>query len=151
MSKSIAVVAALFALSTAAVWAAPVRHAGEWETTIDKGQPMVACFPEDETLDESLLTKSMSKLPGATCKVDSLKTVGDVTSYAMHCDFGTSTMNSSGTITVTGPDAFTTKVQTKGGVIKMPSGQAVPIPDNESVTVARRLGPCKPGERQIKH
>lgn len=147
----LAAFAAVVVASITAVSAGPVRHAGEWETTIDKGKPMVACFPVDETFDENSLTRTMSKLPGASCKVDSLKTAGDVTSYSMHCDINGSTLTSSGTITVTGPDAFVTKVQMKGGVIKMPNGQAIPIPESETVSTARKLGPCKPGERQITH
>jgi hypothetical protein len=42
-------------------------------------------------------------------------------------------------------------VQSKGGAFKMPNGQTVPIPDGDTVTVSRRLGPCKPGDRQIPH
>lgn len=139
------------ALSIASASAAPVRHAGEWETVIDKGQPLIACFPQDETLDENTMMRPLAKIPGASCKLKSIKTVGDVTSISMECNIGGSTMTSSATITVTGPDAFTSKVQSKGGAIKMPNGQTVPIPDSETVTVARRLGPCKPGDRQIKY
>ena len=57
----------------------------------------------------------------------------------------------SATITATGPDAITSRVQSKGGAFKMPNGQTVPIPDSDTVTVSRRLGPCKPGDRQITH
>jgi hypothetical protein len=149
--KPAAFAAALFAVSITAVSAAPVRHAGEWETIIDKGQPLIACFPIDETFDENTMMRPLLKLPGASCKMDSFKAVGDVTSFSMQCNINGSMMISSGTITVTGPDAFTTNVQTKGGIIKMPNGQTVPIPDSDTVTVARRLGPCKPGERQITH
>src|ERR1700761_2572211 len=151
MLKSATLAAVLLAASVTVVRAAPVRHAGEWETTIDKGQPLVACFPTDETFDENFMTKPMSKLPNTTCKVENLKTEGNVTSLSMHCDINGSPMNSSATITVTGPDAFATKVHTEAGVIKMPNGQTVPIPAGDTVTVARRLGPCKPGERQITH
>ena len=151
MQKSAIFVAALFAVSASTALAAPVRHAGEWETTIDKGQPLVACFPVDETLDENTLMRPLAKIPGVNCKVDSVKTVGDVTSISMQCVIGGSTMTSNATITATGPDAFTSRVQSKGGAIKMPNGQTVPIPDSETVTVARRLGPCKPDDRQIKY
>jgi Protein of unknown function (DUF3617) len=152
MQKSAILIAALFALSaSSAVQAAPVRHSGEWETTIDKGQSLVACFPVDETLDENTLMRPLAKIPGANCKVDGVKTVGEVTSISMQCVIGGSTMTSNATITVTGPDAFTSRVQTHGGAIKMPNGQTTPIPDGDTVTVSRRLGPCKPGERQITH
>jgi hypothetical protein len=151
MLKAATFAAIVFAASTAAVWAAPARHAGEWQTVLDDGQPHVVCFPSDETLDENTLMKGMSKIPGANCKMDSLKTVGDVTSYSMQCTIGGSILTSSGTITETGPDAFTTKVHTHGGAIPMPTGKTVTIPDSDTVSVARRLGPCKPGERQITH
>jgi hypothetical protein len=97
------------------------------------------------------MMRPLAKIPGASCKLNNIKTVGDVTSISMECNIGGSTMTSSATITVTGPDAFTSRVQSKGGAIKMPNGQTVPIPDSETVTVARRLGPCKPGDRQIKY
>jgi hypothetical protein len=149
MQKSAIFVAALFAVSASVALAAPVRHAGEWETTIDKGQPLIACFPVDETLDENTLMRPLAKIPGADCKVDSVKTVGAVTSISMQCVIGGSTMISSATITATGPDAITSRVQSKGGAFKMPNGQTMPIPDSDTVTVSRRLGPCKPGDRQI--
>ena len=151
MLKPTAIGALLFVVSTSAVWAAPVRHAGEWETTLDGGQPRVACFPADETLDENSLMRTMSKLPGADCKMDSIKTVGDVTSYSMQCNIGGTTLTSSGTITETGPDAFASKGHTHGGAIPMPNGKTVAMPDSDTVSVSRRLGPCKPGERQITH
>jgi hypothetical protein len=152
MQKSTIFIAALFAVSASAVVrAAPVRHAGEWETTIDKGQPLVACFPADETLDENTLMRPLAKIPGASCKMNGIKTVGEVTSISLECVIGGSTMTSNATITVTGPDAFTSRVQSKGGAIKMPNGQTMPIPDSDTVTVSRRLGPCKPGDRQITH
>ena len=67
MQKSAIFVAALFAVSASVALAAPVRHAGEWETTIDKGQPLIACFPVDETLDENTLMRPLAKIPGANC------------------------------------------------------------------------------------
>ncbi len=151
VQKSAIFSAALFVFTLPVVWAAPVRHAGEWETTIDKGQPLIACFPVDETLDENTLMRPLTKIPGVSCKVDGVKTVGDVTSISMQCLIGGSMMITSATITATGPDAFTTRVQAHGGAIKMPNGQTTPIPDSDTVTVSRRLGPCKPGERQITH
>jgi hypothetical protein len=151
MQKSAILFAALFAVSASVALAAPVRHAGEWETTIDKGQPLIACFPADETLDENTLMRPLAKIPGANCKVDSVKTAGDATSILIQCVIGGSTMTSSATITATGPDAFTSRVQSKGGAFKMPNGQTVPIPDSDTVTVSRRVGPCKPGDRQITH
>ncbi len=128
-----------------------VRHAGEWETTIDNGQPRIVCFTNDVTMDQNSIAQSMSKLPGASCTVSDFKSVGGVTSYSMQCMIGGSQMTSTGTVTATAPDAFTTKSHTHGGVMKMPSGKEAPLPDIDMVTVSRRLGPCKPGDRQITH
>jgi hypothetical protein len=44
-------------------------------------------------------------------------------------------MTSCGTITATSPDAFTSKVHSHGGVIKMPNVQPMAIPDSDTVTV----------------
>ncbi len=129
----------------------PVRHAGEWETTIDNGKPLVFCFPTDATFDQNYVTQLMSKIPGASCTVSSLNTVGSVTSYSMQCTIGGSQMTSSGTVTMTGPDSYASKMHSHGGVIKMPNGQVTAMPDMDMVTTSRRLGPCQPGDRQITH
>jgi hypothetical protein len=50
-----------------------VRHAGEWETTIDNGQPRIVCFTNDVTMDQNSIAQSMSKLPGASCTVSDFK------------------------------------------------------------------------------
>lgn len=95
--------------------------------------------------------QSMAKLPGANCTISDFETSGAVTSYSTQCTIGGSQMTSSGTITVTGPDAFSTKAHSHGGVIKMPNGKEAAMPDIDMVTVSRRLGPCKPGDRQVTH
>jgi len=152
MPKSATLTVVLGAVLATTAWAAPlVRQAGEWETTIDNGKPMLFCYPTDVTLDQSYVMQSMSKLPGANCTMSDMKTVGNVTSYSLQCTVGGSQMISSGTITVTGPDSFTGKSHSHGGVLKMPNGQAVAMPDMDIVNVSRRLGPCKPGDRQIMH
>jgi hypothetical protein len=46
-----------------------VRHAGEWETTVDNGKPIILCFPSDVTLDQNYVLQSMSRLAGAECTV----------------------------------------------------------------------------------
>jgi hypothetical protein len=105
-----AFIAILYAASVTAAGAEPlVRHAGEWETRIDNGKPIILCFPTDVTLDQNYVLQSMSKLPDATCKVTNMTTVGAVTSYSMQCTIGGSLMTSTGTITATGPDSFTGK------------------------------------------
>jgi hypothetical protein len=68
------------AASASAAWAEPfVRRAGEWETTIDNGQPHILCFPSDVTLDKNYVMQSMSKLHAADCTINNMQTVGAVT------------------------------------------------------------------------
>jgi len=152
MLRSATLIVALCAVSATAAWAEPlVRHAGEWETTIDNGKPILFCYPTDVTLDQGYVLQSMSKIPGANCTMGSMNTVGNVTSYAMQCTIGGSQMTSSGTVTVTGPDSFATKSHSHGGMMKMPNGQTVAIPDMDMANVSHRVGPCQPGDRQITH
>ena len=152
MPRSATLIVVLCTVSATAAWAEPlVRHAGEWETTIDNGKPILFCYPTDVTLDQGYVLQSMSKIPGANCTMGSMNTVGNVTSYSMQCTIGGSPMTSSGTFTVTGPDSFAGKAHSHGGMIKMPDGKAVAMPDTDIVNVSRRLGPCKPGDRQITH
>lgn len=144
-----ATIAALCA--TAAIAAPVVRRAGEWQITIDNGPPRVVCFPQDATFDQNYVTKSMAKLPGTKCTIGRITTVGNATSYAMSCTINGSVMTSSGTFTQTGPDAFTSKAHSHGGMMRMPGGQSMAIPDTDMVSMSRRLGACKPGDRQITH
>jgi hypothetical protein len=139
------------ALATAARAEPMVRHAGEWETTVGNGKPSVLCFPTDKTFDEKSVLAQMSKLPGANCTMASMNTVANVTSYTMQCTIGGSQMTSSGTITVTGPDAYTSKSHSHGGKIQMPNGQVMDMPDMDTTTVSHRTGPCKPGDRVVQH
>jgi hypothetical protein len=150
LRRAVLVVPLFLAASAANAWANPVRRAGEWQTVIDGGQPLVACFPHDQTFDENSIARALSKLPGANCKTTSFSTTGDLTSYSIECTISGSLMTVSGTITATGPDTYTTKGHSHGGVIPMPNGKTLTMPDTDSVTVSRRLGPCKPGEREIK-
>ena len=62
------------ASATAADAETLVRHAGEWETTIDNGQPRIVCFTNDVTMDQNSIVQSMSKLPGASCTVSGCTT-----------------------------------------------------------------------------
>jgi hypothetical protein len=150
MRKFVVMIAVLVASSSPA-WAAPVRHAGEWQTIIDNGQPFIACLPSDATLDQDYITRLMAKIPGADCKVSNANFSGSVISYSLQCTVNGSLMTSSGTVTQTGPDEFTTKAHSHGGSMKMPNGQTMAFPDSDMVTVQRRLGACKPGDRQINH
>jgi hypothetical protein len=150
MLKAATLVVILCAVSASAARAEQmVRHAGEWETTLDNGRPMVMCFPTDQTFDQNTITKPMAKLPGgANCTVNNWSTAGNVTSYSLQCTIGGSQMTTTGTITATGPDAYTSKSHTHGGKIPMPNGQVQDMPDMDMTTVSHRVGPCKPGDRQ---
>jgi hypothetical protein len=145
-AASIAVI--LIALASAAQ-AGPVRRAGEWRTVIDGGQPLLACFSKDETLDQGYVTRMMGKMPGAKCQVTNLTTFGPVTNFAMQCTFNGSVLASSGTITQTGLDAFSSKSHMRGTVIRMGDGRQFTIPDTDMTSVSQRLGPCRPGDRMI--
>jgi hypothetical protein len=137
----------LSAASATAAGAEPlVQHAGEWETIIDNGKPIIRCFPNDITLDRTYVLRSMSKLPDANCSISNITTAGAVTSYSMQCTIGGSLMTVSGTITATGPDSFSGKAHSHGGAIKMRNGKEVTLEDMDVVTVSRRIGPCKAGQ-----
>jgi hypothetical protein len=49
------------------------------------------------------------------------------------------------------PDAYTSTSHSHGGKIPMPNGQVMTMPDMDMTTTSRRLGPCKPGDRQAPH
>jgi hypothetical protein len=132
------------ALTTYALAEPFVIHAGEWETTVDVGQPKIICRTSDVTFDKDYVMKSISKVDGVTdCKMSDMKTVGNVTSYSLQCTVGDDQMTSSGSITVAGPDAYTGMSETHGGAMKLPNGQVMAMPDTKSTSVSRRLGPCK--------
>jgi uncharacterized protein DUF3617 len=152
MLKFATLILAAATILTATARAEPlVRHAGEWETTIDNRKPSVVCFPTDTTLDQAYVMQKMAKIPNAKCAVSDIKTVGSVASYSLQCTIGGGLMTSSGTITQTGPDAYSSKEHSHGGVIAMPDGKSFAMPDTDMVTVSHRLGPCKPGDRQVTH
>jgi hypothetical protein len=93
----------------------------------------------------------MAKIPNANCTMSDPKTTGNVTAYSLQCTIGGSQMTSSGTMTVLGPDSYSSKVHSHGGAIKMPNGQVVAMPDTDMTVASRRIGPCKPGDRQATH
>jgi hypothetical protein len=150
MLKRVAQITIVVALAAAAAAnAAPlVRHSGEWETRIDNGQPLLTCYTTDTPFDQNYVMQKMSKIPGGNCKVSDFNTMGSVLSYSVECTVGGAAMTSSGTITVTGPDALSGKVHSHGGVLKMGNGKAMTIPDTDMTETFRRLGPCKPGDRK---
>ncbi|THD58202.1 DUF3617 family protein [Phenylobacterium sp.] len=147
IAPMIAVVAV--AAASSAAGAVLMRQAGEWQTSIDNGPPRLICYTTDETIDQNYVSRSMAKLPGANCKVSNFTTIGPVTSYSMQCTVGGSLMTTTGSITVTGPESVTGKAHSHGGMMKTANGQSVAVPDTDIVSVSRRLGPCKPGDKQV--
>jgi hypothetical protein len=147
MLRQCVCIATFFAASIVAAAAAPVRHAGEWQTIIDNGHPMISCFQHDVTMDQDNIMRTTARIPGASCKIANFGVMGNVISYSMQCVINGSDMTSSGSVTQTGPDAFTSKVHSHGGVIKIPNGKPIVIPDTDMSIASRRLGACKPGDR----
>lgn len=144
------VASVLVAASVATAWAAPVRKAGEWQTTINGGQPILTCVPNDMAVDEQSIMQSMSKIPGAQCTMTKFATSGNTTDYAMECTVGGSKMTSTGTITMIDADTFTTKSHSHGGAIPAANGQTTAMPDMDLTIAMHRTGPCKPGDQQLK-
>jgi hypothetical protein len=140
---------AVLAVSVTLAAAAPVRHAGEWEVTVGNAPPRLVCFSKDETFDQTSLTRAIGAAPGRSCTITKLETVGDVTSFATQCTFNGTTIASAGTVTQTGPDAFTAKVHLDGGPMNLPDGRTYTMPARDIVNVSRRVGPCKPGDHQM--
>jgi hypothetical protein len=144
------VVPALLFASAATAWAAPVRKAGEWQTSINGGQPILTCVPNDMPVDEQSIMQSMSRIPGADCKMTKFTASGDTIEYAMECSIAGNKMSSTGTITMIDPDTFTTKSHTQGVVIPTANGQSKAMPDMDMTIALHRTGPCKPGDQQLK-
>ena len=150
MIRRVALIVAVVAVATAvssATGAALVRHAGEWQTSIDNGPPRLICYATDETFDQNYVARATAGLPGASCKISNFTTVGPVTSYSTLCMIGGGQMTTTGSITQTGPDSVTGKAHSHGGVIKMANGKSIAVPDTDIVTTSRRLGACKPGDK----
>lgn len=135
-----------------AAQAAPVRHAGEWETTIDGGRTIVVCLPHDETFDASTLTRAMSRTPEAKCATSNFSVEGSVMKVTIACDYRGLHMVTDGVTTATGPDSYVSRshIHTEGAM-KMPNGQSMAMPDQTMTTTSRRIGPCKPGDRVVEH
>ena len=143
--------AAFITLAAAVAWAtaagAAVEHAGEWQSIIGNGQPLTFCIPADRVVDQAYVSKSMARMPNAACTVSNFTSLGPITSYSLQCTIGGSVMTSSGTVTQTGPDSFTSKSHSHGGAIKMGNGQTMVMPDMDMTVSSHRVGPCKPGDR----
>src|ERR1700744_1264305 len=138
----------LAATSALPAGANPIRHAGEWQTVIDGGTPRVACVAQDQTLAQVAIARVRTRRPGASCKTPRFVAEGDTVNYALECTFRGSLITTSGTLTETGPDSFTSTDHSHGGALPLPAGRSMPMPDSDTVAVLTRLGPCKPGDSQ---
>jgi hypothetical protein len=147
------IVLAAFLGGAAAASAAPVRHAGEWETSIDGGKPLVACATHDTVFDKNSVPSAMAKVPNAKCTTTNFSKIGPLTTFSIQCEVYGAHMVSSGSMTQTGPDTFTVKSHTHvdGGALKIPNGQSIPMPDQDMTMVSHRTGACKPGDRMMSN
>jgi hypothetical protein len=147
MTIRILAVAALFsaALATQAN-AAQVVRAGDWETTIDNFAPRHTCMGTDRTFDQASMVKTL-ELSGQKCASVDWHQAGNVTTYESVCDVAGGKLTTRSVITVTGPDSFTTRStgHMVGGTVKMSDK------DLDMTQVARRIGPCTPGEKRSKY
>ncbi len=134
---------ALLCISTVAD-ADPVmlRKAGEWEVTMSnpmgQGAPrtMKICFGADKPVTD-MTTNQMKD-----CEKKDISASGTTTTVDARCSLPSNMKVSvHGTITMTGPDAYSSesKMHLDGG----PAG----MPTDVTITAhATRLGPCQPGE-----
>ena len=124
----------------------PVFHAGQWETIVtnpaapdQKPIQRLVCHKADATLDSKAISAMMAGAK-SHCSEVSVTTSGAVTTYSLVCQVGEMKIVSSGTMTEIGPDSFT------GTSSAHAEGGKMSIPDMKMSTVARRLGPCQPGD-----
>ena len=128
--------------------AAPARRAGEWRTVIDNRAPQIACLPVDKTLDRKSVTIDLARMSPMTCRLNGITTVGLVTSIVVQCTQpGIGVMTMKGTTVAIGPDAFASTMHSHTAYYEPDSGKRIAAPDTTMTSVARRLGPCKPGDR----
>lgn len=144
----LATLAALALPAAASADTAPVLKAGRWETTMTfegnsgmKPPVQKICRTKDVVFDKQSISKmtSNNQIP---CSDYTIGSSGGVTTFSTTCQMGDMTMHSSGTVTMDGPDSYTTKVQTHVDGAKMA------MPDQRITIVSRFLGPCQPGDIQ---
>jgi hypothetical protein len=126
--------------------AAQVIRAGDWETTIDGGAAHHSCLGTDRTFDHATMAKTLAS-SGQKCASVDWHQAGNVTTYESVCDVAGGKLTTRSVITVTGPDSFTTHSSGHmvGGTVKMSDK------DLDMTQMARRDGPCKPGEKPSKY
>ena len=148
ITRSLAALITLAALSAPGE-AAMVHRAGEWQTVINGGRPLLVCFSTDATVDQAYEMRLLSTIKGASCKLTAMSISDKAARYTAQCIIGDIPMTQDGTITETGRDTFLNKVHGSGGGVSMLTGKNMSLPDMDVVSVEHRLGPCKPGDQQI--
>lgn len=145
---SLAVLTLLVSASAVRADPGPTFRSGQWESTMtdddrpdEKPTVNLVCRKADMTLDSQTISNMMAGTK-AKCSDITLTTEGTVTSYSVSCQMADMTMHSKGTMTVTGPDAYTSKGQSRV------EGGKVNIPEHRVTVVSRRLGLCQPGDMQ---
>ncbi len=138
----------LFALAPAAL-AEPVRHAGEWQTIIDGGEPRLSCAKTDKAFDKDSVLKTMASMPEIKCQFNNWSEDGDDVTYSLQCTIQGQTLDTSGVMTKTGTDAYIVKSHTGAFTMPIPGGKPMTMPASDMVITSRRLGDCKPGDRQV--
>lgn len=148
--SKVAVLSMLFTATAMAAQAAPVRRAGEWQTSIDGNPGRVVCIAHDATFDSTTLAKEMAKVPGAKCAAANFSVMGPIIKATLACDINGMHMVTDSVITATGPDAYTTRTHSHTtGAMKLADGRSMSFPDQDMTLVSKRLGACKPGEKTI--
>jgi hypothetical protein len=123
---------------------APVYHAGEWQTRNDAGPAHLLCERNDHVMDQATIGRMMNQ-PGMSCAPGDLHTVGPVTTFSTSCKVAGGLMTMNDTITWQGPDTYTSRVRSHF------AGGKIAIPDMDMTQVARRLGPCRPGDTPSRY
>ena len=128
------------AMAASASASPPFLQAGEWQTRTGSGAPVLICHQKDHAMDQAALFR-MTNRPGMSCAPGAFNSVGGVTTLSTRCQVAGGTMIMNDTITQQGPDAYTSHIRSHF------TGGKIPMPDMDFTQVARRLGPCRPGDR----
>jgi hypothetical protein len=148
MPRRIASATLLLLLAPAAL-AAPVRRAGEWQTIIDGGTPLMSCVSSDKEFNKDAVLQQMAQMPNVTCQMNQWDPSGDSITYSLQCSFQGNQITTSGTMTQTGSDEFTTKSHTSAFSMTI-DGKTMAMPASDMTIVARRLGgTCQPTDRKV--
>jgi hypothetical protein len=139
---------ALAARGTCAAPAMTMR-AGEWETVVSVpsplaagmstiGRPQLICRRLDRDIDMTVLVAQALGMRG-DCSPSDIRADQSGARLSMICPVGSMTMRVQGSVTMDGPDAYTTRARAR---ISGGNGGFTP-PDMDVVSVSHRLGPCR--------